>query len=197
MTTNKSMLFSGDQDIIREELGFLVGNWEKRMAYADQAPILDFIKSRFSKYGAAVTTQEFRLDPSDSSYTDDGSVFTNIIASYRPESGPRILIGAHYDVCGNPGADDNGSGIAGLLALARRLQGADPAKRIRPAPVAAFFSHGLAPHERPHELLKRRIQGGHDNGYGLFTPCPGGSIYYDNARQVRQGGSLLVPRDRG
>src|SRR5206468_9925333 len=33
-----------------------------------------------------------------------------------------ILIGAHYDsVFGSPGANDNGSGVAALLALARRF----------------------------------------------------------------------------
>ena len=33
-----------------------------------------------------------------------------------------MVVGAHYDVCGNqPGADDNASGVAGLLELARML----------------------------------------------------------------------------
>ena len=35
-----------------------------------------------------------------------------------------ILIGAHYDsVFGSPGANDNGSGVAAMLALARRFAG--------------------------------------------------------------------------
>ena len=35
-----------------------------------------------------------------------------------------VLIGAHYDsVVGAPGANDNGSGVAALLALARRMGG--------------------------------------------------------------------------
>src|SRR2546430_16717727 len=35
-----------------------------------------------------------------------------------------ILIGAHYDsVVGSPGANDNGSGVAALLALARKFAG--------------------------------------------------------------------------
>ncbi|HEX9599905.1 MAG TPA: M28 family peptidase, partial [Mariniflexile sp.] len=34
----------------------------------------------------------------------------------------RVIIGAHYDVCGNQqGADDNASGVTGLLELARLL----------------------------------------------------------------------------
>ena len=36
----------------------------------------------------------------------------------------RIIIGAHYDVCNNQeGADDNGSGVVGLLELSRMLKG--------------------------------------------------------------------------
>lgn len=30
-----------------------------------------------------------------------------------------VIVGAHYDTCFNPGADDNASGVAGLLELAR------------------------------------------------------------------------------
>ena len=37
---------------------------------------------------------------------------------------PILLIGAHYDsVFGSPGANDNGSGVAAMLALARRFAG--------------------------------------------------------------------------
>ena len=42
---------------------------------------------------------------------------------FGPENAPRIVVGAHYDVCGyQQGADDNASGVAGLLELARLLQ---------------------------------------------------------------------------
>lgn len=53
--------------------------------------------------------------------------FENIIAAFGPENGPRIVIGAHYDVCGNqPGADDNASAVAGLLELARMVHEEKP-----------------------------------------------------------------------
>lgn len=46
--------------------------------------------------------------------------YANIIASYNIDKSERIVIGAHYDVAGDqPGADDNASGVAGLLELAR------------------------------------------------------------------------------
>ena len=47
----------------------------------------------------------------------------NIICSINTDKKERIVIGAHYDVCGDQdGADDNASGVAGLLELARLLK---------------------------------------------------------------------------
>jgi len=60
-----------------------------------------------------------------------GSVYRNIIASFGPSTGERLIVGAHYDVCGpHPGADDNASGVAGLLELARVLGANPPAIRV-------------------------------------------------------------------
>ena len=57
----------------------------------------------------------------------DGKQFRNLIARFGPRDGPLIVIGAHYDSCGDtPGADDNASGVAGLLELARLLAQSAP-----------------------------------------------------------------------
>ena len=46
-------------------------------------------------------------------------------------SAPRVLVGAHCDsVRGTPGADDNASGVAGMLECARLLVGARPTATI-------------------------------------------------------------------
>jgi Zn-dependent M28 family amino/carboxypeptidase len=43
-----------------------------------------------------------------------------------------VLAGAHYDtVEGSPGADDNASGVAGLIEIARRLRGSRPARTLK------------------------------------------------------------------
>lgn len=61
-----------------------------------------------------------RLLASATLWTARGRDYKNIIASYRPDKLIRLIVGAHYDVAGNqPGADDNASGIAGMLETAR------------------------------------------------------------------------------
>jgi len=51
--------------------------------------------------------------------------YRNVIASFGPPNGEALIVGAHYDAfCFRdvlPGADDNASGVAGLLELARLL----------------------------------------------------------------------------
>src|SRR5207244_12081533 len=43
-----------------------------------------------------------------------------------------VVIGAHYDTAfGSPGADDNASGVAAVLAMARRLAHEKPSRTLR------------------------------------------------------------------
>ncbi|MEL6847968.1 MAG: M28 family peptidase, partial [Bacteroidota bacterium] len=47
--------------------------------------------------------------------------------SYQPHKTKRLVVGAHYDVCGDqPGADDNASAVAGLMETARMVFEAQP-----------------------------------------------------------------------
>jgi peptidase M28-like protein len=62
------------------------------------------------------------LDPHYQSFQAEGGETQNIIASVGPAHKPRLVIGAHYDTCHHlPGADDNASGVAGLLEIGRLL----------------------------------------------------------------------------
>ena len=61
-----------------------------------------------------------------------GKEYKNIVASKGGTKKKRIIVGAHYDVYGNqPGADDNASGIAGLLGLARLVKKREPELKYR------------------------------------------------------------------
>ncbi len=75
----------------------------------------DYIKSVFGQYSDSISIQE---------YTVDGKIYKNVICSFGTEHKKRIIVGAHYNVCDNQeGADDNASGVVGLLELARLLKG--------------------------------------------------------------------------
>ena len=75
--------------------------------------VADYLARQLQAAGGRVVRQ---------SYLVDGHPYQNVIASFGPEAGPRTIIGAHYDVCGEqPGADDNGTGTAALLEVARLL----------------------------------------------------------------------------
>ncbi|HAM35429.1 MAG TPA: peptidase M28 [Elusimicrobia bacterium] len=61
--------------------------------------------------------------------------YRNVIAAFGPDTAERLVVGAHYDSYGvMPGADDNASGVAGLLELGRLLGRRPP--RIRTELVA-------------------------------------------------------------
>ena len=83
----------------------------------------DFVKGEFLKYGYSPVEQKYSIKDLE---------YKNILASYGPETAPRFIVGAHYDVAGEqPGADDNASGIAGLLALAELFKKHSPKINFR------------------------------------------------------------------
>jgi hypothetical protein len=74
----------------------------------------DYIAAEFKALG---------LDVVEQVYVVNGVSYRNIIAKSGPDSKKIMVIGAHYDTAGdhNPGADDNASGVAGLIELAKLL----------------------------------------------------------------------------
>jgi hypothetical protein len=63
-----------------------------------------------------------------------GQTFPNLIAERAGKTQPAelVVVGAHYDTAyGTPGADDNASGVAGVLELARRFSEREPARTVR------------------------------------------------------------------
>ena len=86
---------------------------------------VDYITSELSLYGYDVSFQ---------SYEVEGKSYKNIFVEIKGKKAPEkiLVIGAHYDtVTGTPGADDNASGIAGLLEIARLLHDKSFDKTVR------------------------------------------------------------------
>lgn len=88
--------------------------------YSDTAvldSVGDFIYNAFEQRTEHVYRQ---------SYEVSGKRYSNVGALIGDTTKPRIVIGAHYDVCGKQdGADDNGSGVVGLIATLKELQAYD------------------------------------------------------------------------
>lgn len=62
-------------------------------------------------------------------YQADQNTFYNVSCLFKGESRERVIIGAHYDVAfDQPGADDNASGVAGIIELARMIS--EQAKKL-------------------------------------------------------------------
>jgi Zn-dependent M28 family amino/carboxypeptidase len=100
--------------------------------------VAQYILDAFAASGGGIATQDVPVQ---------GVTYRNLIARFGPATGPVIVVGAHYDSHGDvrlgsadprgytpdshtPGADDNASGVAGLLELARLLGEHPPSKRV-------------------------------------------------------------------
>lgn len=100
------------QQRLREDVETLTRRFHPRdWRHADNLDrCADFIAVRFREAGADVKYQTFVVQ---------GREYRNVIGRFGTGGGPRIVVGAHYDTFGEmPGADDNASGVAVLLALA-------------------------------------------------------------------------------
>jgi hypothetical protein len=108
--------------------------------YEELEKVARYIEATLTSLGYAVGRQEFFAD---------GKPVRNIdvmIEAAGQSADPEVIVvGAHYDsVFGSPGANDNGSGVAAVIELARLLRDLDGvgAKRIR----LAFFVNEEPPY---------------------------------------------------
>ena len=89
---------------------------ERRSEHGDSLDrAADYIEAQLRSFGYVPAVREFGDKP-----------YRNISVELhgREKQDQVIVVGAHYDtVRGTPGADDNASGVAGLLEIARALQG--------------------------------------------------------------------------
>ena len=98
-----------------------------------------YIEEQFKEAGAQVSIQDVIVDKAR---------YKNLVARFGPERGRLLVIGAHYDSHGGtPGADDNASGIAGLLELAHLLGQSTPG---RPVELVAYTLEEPPHFRSPH-----------------------------------------------
>jgi Zn-dependent M28 family amino/carboxypeptidase len=99
----------------------------------------EYIESVLTSYGYEVWRQ---------TYTCYRKSVSNLIVEKKGNDEEVLIIGAHYDtVPGTPGADDNASGLAGLLELARLHQ---PCSNKKTLVFAAFANEEPPCFGSPH-----------------------------------------------
>jgi hypothetical protein len=107
----------------------IAGREHNVVHYAELEEAARYIEMTLAGFGYQVSRQEFQVD---------GKAVRNIDATIEPAAQHPdpdvVVVGAHYDsVYGSPGANDNGSGVAAVIELARLLRDLNgvSAKRIR------------------------------------------------------------------
>ncbi len=100
-------------------------------------------------------------------YVCDGTVRRNVVARLPAGEGPVTVVGAHYDShAGTPGADDNASGVAALIEVARALSSAPPphpvefvAYTLEEPPYFGTEDMGSARHARALQQSGEEVRG--------------------------------------
>jgi hypothetical protein len=163
-----------------------------------------YILAEFEAAGATVSVQDVVVEEAS---------YKNIVARFGPRTGGRLVVGAHYDFHAHvstaideprgsspathtPGADDNASGVAGLIELAHLLGHQPPS---RPIELVAYTLEE-PPHFRTEHMgsaWHARSVAGEDvrlmlslEMIGYFSDAPGSQRY------PLPGLDLLYP-DRG
>ena len=122
----------------------------------------------------------------DQPFKTRGAIYRNAVAHFGPENRERIVVGAHYDAAGPyPGADDNASGVAGLLELARLLGETPPPGHVElvaftleeppsfTTPAMGSATHAASLKERGVTLRAMIAL----EMIGYFTDAPGSQSY--------------------
>ena len=125
-----------------EHLATTIG--ERNLQHYDSlCKAADYIEKEFETYGFKPSRQTFEVRGVDC---------FNIAAEIKGKKTPDeiIIVGAHYDSArGTPGANDNGSGTAAMLVLARQLSKTTPDRTLR---FVAFTNEEPPYFQTPDEM---------------------------------------------
>ncbi len=164
---SKAGPLSPDEIALREELRTnvqkLAGEIGERNMwhYAQLNAAADFIEHSFSQAGLQTRRDSYELRGQACHNIEaeiPGSQGTAVSTDRRSvgESGsppPIVIIGAHYDsVFGSPGANDNGTGVAATVALARRFAEKQLERRLTPTPYKTLRFVAFVNEEPPYFL---------------------------------------------
>ena len=122
--TDAELLLRGELVADINTLAVQIGD-RNMLDYKKLQDTADFIDASLTNAGYRVRRQN---------YTIDNKTCSNIEAEIKGVKNPEqiVIIGAHYDTAyGTAGANDNGSGTAAVLAIARKFAGGKYDKTLR------------------------------------------------------------------
>jgi hypothetical protein len=113
-----------DQALLLAHVKALSSSLPSRSDKVDNLDVsADYIYQQFMTYSPKTSYQTFKVW---------GVEYKNVVTEFGPDEGALYVIGAHYDSYdGLPGADDNASGVSGLIELARLLSATNTNKRVQ------------------------------------------------------------------
>ena len=140
----------------------------------------DFLEAAFEKIGVQPSSQPYRVS---------GKLVRNIDAEITGATHPDeiIVVGSHYDSVaiksGCPGANDNASGIAATLELARLFTAKKPGRTIR---FVAFVNEEPPYFQTPGMgslVYAKRCRERNENIVGMLTPETIGCYFDEKGTQ--------------
>jgi len=175
---------------LRQDVRYLAGAIGERNLdrYKGLQAAEKYLEDSFAALGYASQEQEFAVQ---------GLKAKNIWIEIRGGqlASEIIVVGAHYDsVYGCPAADDNGSGVAALLEIARQLRQTKPARTIR---LVAFVNEeppnfqtatmgSWVYAKRSHQLNEKIVAAISLETLGMYTDA-------ENTQHYPAGLSLFFP----
>jgi len=135
--------------------------------------VANYIFTEFKKHADTVYYQP---------YIVDGETYKNVVCVFGNKNTKTIVVGAHYDVCGDQdGADDNATGVVGLLEIAKQLKGKSLQNRIELVAYTLeeppyFRTENMGSYVHAKSLAEQNI-----NVYGMF--CLEMIGYFDDSKK--------------
>ena len=117
---------------LRRHIAAIASREHNVFQFAELEASVQYIEKTLSGLGYAVAAQRYTVQ--ESQLVSRAVEVRNVEVEVRggARASEIVIVGAHYDsVFGAPGANDNGSGVAAVLELARLLKGAEPARTLR------------------------------------------------------------------
>lgn len=175
-----------DRNHLNTDLQCLVGERHALSSSIRLKEAETYLYRQFSEAGLTVTRQPFQAL---------GGTHHNVIGTALPDTGPfqstpPLILAAHFDtVQGSPGADDNASALAVILAVARQVRSM---KLARPIRFIAFNleEENLLGSSVYTSLLRKNREAIHG---ALVLECVGYASHQRNSQKIPPGVPIAVP----